>query len=112
MAALNYNHLYYFYRVATDGSITRASERLHLTPQTISGQISTLEDQLGIDLFQRKGKKLYLTEMGRQVYSYTEEIFQLGEELSHFLKIRSVQPELHQQPIEFLELYHLHIQDQ
>jgi len=88
MTPLNYNHLYYFYAVATDGSIARASARLNLTPQTISGQISSFETQIGIDLFDRKGNKMQLSEMGQMIYSYAEEIFQLGDELKNVLKTK------------------------
>ena len=86
MTPLNYNHLYYFYTVATEGSITKASKILHLTPQTISGQITSFEAHIGVDLFDRKGKKLYLSEMGQLIFSYAEEIFQLGDELKNVLK--------------------------
>ena len=61
MSPLNYNHLYYFYVVATEGSITKASTRLNLTSQTISGQITSFEAQIGVNLFERKGKKLSLS---------------------------------------------------
>jgi len=88
MPRLNYNHLYYFYAVATDGSIAKASARLHLTPQTISGQITSFEAQIGFDLFDRKGKKLQLSEMGRLIYSYADDIFQLGDELKNVLKTK------------------------
>jgi hypothetical protein len=50
---INYKQLHYFWRVAKEGGITRASERLHLTPQTLSGQITLLEDNLGVKLFRR-----------------------------------------------------------
>ncbi|XPF93561.1 transcriptional activator NhaR [Colwellia sp. RE-S-Sl-9] len=86
MSPLNYNHLYYFYIVATEGSITKASVRLNLTPQTISGQITNFEAQVGVNLFERKGKTLSLSEMGTLIYSYAEEIFQLGDEVKNILK--------------------------
>ena len=78
---LNYKHLRYFWVVATEGGVARASERLHLTPQTISGQLSLLEQQLDTKLFNRVGRNLELTEVGRLVMSYAEEIFSLGGEL-------------------------------
>ncbi len=62
------------------GGIARASEVLHLTPQTISGQISLLEDNLGQALFNRVGRNLELTETGRLALSYADEIFPLGSE--------------------------------
>jgi len=86
MTPINYNHLYYFYAVATDGSIAKACTRLNLTPQTISGQITRFEAQIGVELFDRRGKKLQLSEMGRLIYGYAEEIFHLGDELKNVLK--------------------------
>lgn len=85
MSPLNYNHLYYFYVVAKEGSIVKASETLNLTPQTISGQISNFESQIGILLFERKGKKLHLSELGQLVLNYAEEIFQIGNELKNVI---------------------------
>jgi LysR family transcriptional activator of nhaA len=73
-----YKHLHYFWVVAKEGGISRASERMHLTPQTISGQLSLLEEGLGEDLFTRVGRNLKLTETGRLVLSYVGEIFSLG----------------------------------
>lgn len=78
---INYKHLHYFWVVAKEGGIARASERLHLTPQTISGQLSLLEDNLGEALFNRVGRNLELTETGRLALSYADEIFSLGSEL-------------------------------
>ena len=78
---VNYKHLHYFWAVATLGGVARASERLHLTPQTISGQLSLLEEYLGVGLFVRVGRNLELTDSGRLVLSYADEIFSLGGEL-------------------------------
>ncbi len=82
---INYKHLHYFWAVATEGGVARASERLHLTPQTISGQLSLLEDHLGETLFTRVGRNLELTETGRLVLSYANEIFSLGSELEEVI---------------------------
>jgi len=78
---INYKHLHYFWVTAKEGGIARASERLHLTPQTISGQLSLLEEQLGSKLFNRVGRNLELSDTGRLVLSYADEIFSLGGEL-------------------------------
>jgi LysR family transcriptional activator of nhaA len=86
--ALNYKHLYYFWAVAKAGGIARASERLHLAPQTISGQLSLFEDVLGEKLFTRSGRHFELTEAGRLVLSYADEIFSLGQELEEALHHR------------------------
>ncbi len=102
MARLNYNHLHYFYTVAKEGSIVKASQQLNLTPQTISGQISAFEAQIGAQLFDRKGKRLYLSEMGRLIFDYAEDIFQLGDELGTVLKT--------QQPVTW-QKFHVGITD-
>ncbi|MBP9714059.1 MAG: transcriptional activator NhaR [Sterolibacterium sp.] len=81
MAALNYKHLRYFWVVAKSGSIARASEQLHLTPQSISGQLRELEESLGAALFRRVGRGLELTDAGRRILVYAEQIFTLGDEL-------------------------------
>jgi LysR family transcriptional activator of nhaA len=86
---INYKHLHYFWVVAKQGGITRASERLHLTPQTISGQISLLEDSIGEALFSKAGRNLELTETGRLVLGFADEIFSLGGELEEALRHRS-----------------------
>ena len=83
---INYKHLHYFWMVAKEGGIARASERLHLTPQTISGQLSLLEEYLNETLLTRVGRNLELTETGRLVLSYAEEIFSLGGELEEMVR--------------------------
>lgn len=83
---LNLKHLHYFWAVAKQGGVTRASEHLHLTPQTISGQITRLEEQLGETLFNRVGRTLILTEVGRVVLSYADEIFSLSGELEEIIR--------------------------
>jgi LysR family transcriptional activator of nhaA len=88
MEWLNYHHLLYFWTVAREGTIARASEELRLAQPTISGQIRVLEDQLGEKLFQRSGRNLVLTDVGRLVYRYADDIFGLGRELMDTLKDR------------------------
>ena len=83
---LNYRQLHYFWVVAKTGSIVRACEQLNLTPQTISGQITLLEQTVGVQLFQRVGRQLELTEAGRQALPYAEQMFQLGAELEVLLR--------------------------
>ena len=79
---LNYNHLLYFWTVAREGSIAAAATVLHLTPQTISGQIKQLESSIDVQLFSRAGRGLVLTDAGRAIMPYAEEIFSLGAELA------------------------------
>jgi LysR family transcriptional activator of nhaA len=86
---LNYKHLHYFRTVAKAGAINRAAEKLHLTPQTLSGQISILEDRLGVALFRRAGRRLELTDAGRTALTYADEIFDVGAELEEALQNRA-----------------------
>jgi LysR family transcriptional activator of nhaA len=88
MSSMNLKHLRYFWAVAANGSIARASEILHLTPQTISGQLRELEEQLKVKLFQKSGRNLVLTDAGRLVFSYADEMFRMGEELQDLLEGR------------------------
>lgn len=91
---MNYKHLHYFWTVARSGGIARASERLHLTPQTVSAQINLLEDQFGTPLFRPAGRNLELTEAGRLALGYADEIFALGGELEAALASREGSPAL------------------
>ncbi len=86
---LNLKHLRYFWAVASQGSIARAAESMFLTPQTISGQLRELEQHLGAKLFSRSGRKLVLTETGRTVFTYADEMFRLGLELQDVLDGRT-----------------------
>lgn len=81
MPQLNYKHLRYFWMVARSGTIARACKQLHLTPQAISGQLRELEEALGVELFHRVGRGLEVTDAGRRILSYADEIFALGQEL-------------------------------
>lgn len=89
MEWLNYHHLLYFWLVAKEGSLVRASASLRLSPSTVSGQIRALEHALGEKLFARSGRRLVLTEIGRVAFRYAQEIFALGSELQDVLKGRS-----------------------
>ncbi len=88
MEWLNYHHLLYFWTVAREGSIAKACKQLLVAQPTISGQIRTLEDSLGEKLLVRSGRGLALTEVGRVVYRYADEIFGLGREMMDVLKGR------------------------
>ncbi len=83
---MNYKHLHYFWATAKAGGVTRASEQLFTTPQTLSGQIKLLEDRLGRKLFRKSGRELELTEEGRIALGYAEDIFTLGGELEAALR--------------------------
>ena len=78
---LNFHHLFYFWRVARTGHLTRAAQDLHTSQSALSAQIRQLEDRLGQALFTREGRRLTLTETGQMVLAYAENIFGLGQEL-------------------------------
>ena len=88
MEWINYHHLLYFFVVAREGGLVQAGKVLRLSHPTLSAQIHTLENQLGEKLFLKVGRKLELTEMGRVVYRYAEEIFSLGREMVDIVKGR------------------------
>ncbi len=88
MDNLNFKHLKYFWTVAKTGSIARASEQLHLTPQSISGQLTEFEERLGVELFRRTGRNRELTDAGRRILTYAEEIFAIGNELMEALHVQ------------------------
>jgi LysR family transcriptional activator of nhaA len=88
MEWLNYHHLLYFWAVARTGSVVRASAELRLAQPTISGQVRRLEVVLGEKLFERVGRKLVLTDVGRTVFRYADEIFTLGQDLIGTLRGR------------------------
>ena len=86
MRHLNYSHLQYFWTIACEGSIVGAAEVLHITPQTISGQLKLLEEAIGQPLFSRAGRRLVLTEIGHTVFKYADEIFAVGTELANVIR--------------------------
>jgi LysR family transcriptional activator of nhaA len=90
MKQLNFHHLQYFYAVAKEGSVTRAAEVMNVTPQTVSGQISTFEDYIGTPLFKREGKRLEPNSLGLITLRYADDIFNLGNELSRTLATQDV----------------------
>jgi LysR family transcriptional activator of nhaA len=88
MEWLNYHHLLYFWTVARAGTIAAACEQLHVAQPTISAQLRKLETALGHKLFDRTGRTLALTETGRVVYRYADEIFSIGRDLLDTLQGR------------------------
>ncbi|MEO0575668.1 MAG: transcriptional activator NhaR [Pseudomonadota bacterium] len=86
MRHLNYSHLQYFWAVAREGSMASAAKAMHITPQTISGQLKLLEESLGSPLFNRVGRRLELTELGHTVFEYADEIFTIGNELANVVR--------------------------
>jgi len=86
MQWLNYHHLFYFWVVVREGGVTRACSKLRLAQPTVSAQLRSLEEQMGERLFERRGRRLVLTEIGQLVYRYAEEIFPIGQELLDAVK--------------------------
>ncbi len=78
---MNFKHLHYFWVVAKAGGVAKAGEQLHVSPQTLSGQIKLLEERLGRRLFRKRGRQLELTDDGRVALRYADDIFTMGAEL-------------------------------
>lgn len=89
MEWLNYHHLLYFWTVVREGGVSRAADKLRLAQPTVSAQVKLLEDMLGQPLFDRQGRRLVLTDTGRLVYRYADEIFSIGREMLETLKGRA-----------------------
>ncbi len=81
MEWLNYHHLKYFWQVARAGGVSEAAREMHVSAPAVSAQLRELQEFLGEPLFARSGRRLVLTDMGRTVYDYAEDIFSLGQEL-------------------------------
>lgn len=81
MSHLNYNHLYYFWMVCKQGSVTKAAEALFLTPQTVTGQIKAFEERMDGRLTKRNGRSIKPTELGQLVFKYADRMFGLSYEM-------------------------------
>ncbi len=92
VGTLNHHHLYHFWMVVREGGVTRASEQLHVSQPTVSGQLRELQSALGEKLLVRSGRGVVLTDVGRTVYRYADEIFALGRELQQAVKGRVTRP--------------------
>ena len=97
MQWLNYHHLFYFQVIANEGSIARASEKLRLGQPTLSTQLKQLEDMIGRPLFERRNRRLILTEAGKSALNYANEIFRLGSEMLEVLKDQPTDQHIHLQ---------------
>lgn len=86
---MNYNHLFYFWNIAREGSIKRASQLLNVSQPTLSDQLKTFEESIGSRLFDRSGRKLVLNEKGKLVYNSANKMFRIANELSENLKSSS-----------------------
>ncbi|MFE8072450.1 LysR family transcriptional regulator [Marinobacteraceae bacterium S3BR75-40.1] len=82
---LNLKHLYYFWAIAREGSIARAAEALNLAPQTLSGQLATFETALGGLLFHRSGRSMVLSDLGRSIWPYADDMFAIAGELEEVI---------------------------
>lgn len=92
---LNYHHLYYFRTIALEGGIAKAAEKLRLGQPTLSTQLKQLEETVGKSLFERRNRKMVLTEAGKSALDYANEIFRLGHEMIEVLQDRNLNNQTH-----------------
>lgn len=94
---INYHHLFYFKTIAEEGTVSKAAEKLRIGQPTLSAQLKQFEDMLGVQLFDRKSKKLHLTEQGRVALDYAKGIFKMGSEMYEVLhdRLKPLKPSLH-----------------
>jgi LysR family transcriptional regulator, transcriptional activator of nhaA len=94
---LNYHHLYYFWTIANEGGIAKAAQKLRLGQPTLSAQLKQLEERVGKSLFERRNRKMILTQAGQDALEYANEIFRLGDEMLEVLQDRTVENQIHLQ---------------
>jgi LysR family transcriptional activator of nhaA len=87
---INFNHVFYFWNIAKEKSIRSAATKLNLSPSTISDQLKSLERELGSDLFERRGRKLFLTDIGHKVFNFSNNYFKQAESLFESIKNKSL----------------------
>ena len=92
---LNYHHLYYFRTIALEGGIAKAAEKLRLGQPTLSTQLKQLEETVGKPLFERRNRKMVLTDAGKSALDYANEIFRLGNEMIEVLQDRNLNNQTH-----------------
>ena len=94
---INYHHLFYFKTIAEEGSVSKAAEKLRIGQPTLSAQLKSFEDTLGVQLFERQHKRLVLTEQGEVALDYSKNIFKLGSEMYEVLqdRLKPNKPSLH-----------------
>ncbi len=94
---INYHHLFYFKTIAEEGSVSKAAQKLRLGQPTLSAQLKQFEDIIGIQLFERKHKKLLITEQGKIALDYAKNIFKMGSEMYEVLhdRIKPLKPSIH-----------------
>lgn len=94
---INYHHLFYFKTIAEEGSVSKAALKLRLGQPTLSAQLKQFEESLGVLLFERRNKRLTLTEQGELALSYAQNIFKMGNEMYEALHDRIGPSRLHLQ---------------
>ncbi len=94
---INYHHLYYFKAVAEEGTVSGAAKKLRIGQPTLSAQLKQFEENLGVQLFERQHKKLFLTEQGKVALDYSRSIFKMGSEMYEVLhdRLKPLKPTLH-----------------
>jgi len=94
---INYHHLFYFKKIAEEGTVSKAAEKLRVGQPTLSAQLKQFEDTLGVPLFERHHKKLVLTEQGKVALDYSKNIFRMGSEMYEVLhdRLKPLKPTLH-----------------
>lgn len=94
---INYHHLYYFKTIAEEGTVSKAAHKLRVGQPTLSAQLKTFEESLGVQLFERHHKKLVLTEHGKVALDYAKNIFRMGSEMYEVLhdRLKPLKPFVH-----------------
>lgn len=87
-------HLRYFVAVAEDGNISKAAQRLHLTQPALSRQIKALEDEIGLELLERKANSIQLTEPGQVLLREGREVLARADQALDRVRAAGASPQL------------------
>lgn len=79
---MNFNHLYYFYRVGLAGRITTAARELKVSQPALSSQLKLFESYLNVQLFRKKGRTLQLTQEGEAIFGIAQRMFDIADEIA------------------------------
>lgn len=85
MISITHTQLRAFHAVASEASFTRAAEALHVTQPTLSAQVKSLEESYGVLLFDRRGRRVEPTALGRELLAVTRRYFSLEGEAEQLL---------------------------
>ena len=90
---MTYNQLKYFNTVCKYNNISKAAEKLFISPPSVSLAIKELEEELGTQLFLRSNNKLFMTESGKMLWEMSEEVLNEMEMITDIITRKNQEKE-------------------